>query len=134
MRRICLPFFEFELSVRSIFWVCSSCLIRRLTSSTLRPEPAAIRRFREGLSSPGFLLSSSVIERMIALFQSSARSSMSTSSSLLPTPGSFERIPLMGPMPLIWLSWSSISLKSILFFIIFFSNLINNYKISFWNT
>ena len=38
----------FEVSWRIIFWVCSSCFIRRLTSSTGLPEPAAILRFVSG--------------------------------------------------------------------------------------
>ena len=96
-----LPFLPPLFICLIIFCICSSCLIRRLTSSTLLPEPAAMRRLREGFISEGFSLSAGVIDRMIACSQSIWRSLISTSSSCLPTPGILERMPLSGPIFLI---------------------------------
>ena len=48
------------------FCACRNCLIRRLTSCTSVPDPAAMRRRRDALSSSGSRLSAIVIEQMIA--------------------------------------------------------------------
>ena len=73
----------------------------RLMSSTLVPEPAAMRFLRLALRMSGFLRSFGVIESMIAIWRLSTRSSRLAEASWflnLAMPGSMPIRPVMPPM------------------------------------
>ena len=90
-------------------------LSMRLTSSTLVPEPAAMRFLRLALSRSGFLRSCGVIESMIATWRLSTRSSRFADASwffIFAMPGSMPISPLMPPICCICMSCSRRSARS----------------------
>ena len=79
--------------------IASKDLSRRFTSTTSRPQPAAMRRLREALRIWGFSRSFTVMDWMMALLCSICFSSIWLASNPLPRlPGSMEAIWLRSPI------------------------------------
>ena len=74
-------------------------------SSTLVPEPAAMRRLRLWLSRAGLSRSAGVMDWMMASVRARAFSSTWT-FFMLPMPGIMASMSCMEPMPLSWTNWS----------------------------
>ena len=87
-----------EASVAVIFCTASNCVVRRFTSFGVVPEPVAMRRTRPLLKSLRSLRSAAVIEWTMPSRRSNCLSSMLTSLSALPTPGSRPSSCFIGPM------------------------------------
>ena len=82
------------------FCISANCLISRLTSGSVVPEPRAMRRRREALRIPGSRRSRGVIDRMIASTRfSSPRSTASWASlAMPPMPGIISMSWPIGPI------------------------------------
>ena len=100
-----------------IFFISWNCLSRRLTSSTLRPLPEAIRPRRLPLMMLGSARSLGVIERMMDSIPMKALSSMSIPLRALPMPGTMPRRSLTLPIFLICWIWARKSSRSKVFFL-----------------
>ncbi len=93
-----------------IFWACSNCASRRLTSCTVTPAPAATRRLREAFKSSGRRRSAGVIELMMPSRRRTVRSSACAAcAARASSPGSLSSRPCIPPILRIW---PSCALKS----------------------
>src|SRR5579859_645324 len=109
------PFFPSFWALRIMSDMSWYCFRSRFTSGTVVPEPIAIRRRREPLSTFGFRRSFAVIEEMIASCRFSSFSSMFAPSIcflILPMPGSMPIRLDMPPILRSCFSWEARSSRS----------------------
>ena len=97
-----------------IFCICLCCLSRRLRSGTPVPDPAVMRRLRDGLMRSGFLRSLGVMELIIASIRSNCFVSNCdcAACAMPPMPGILSSMAPMPPIFFICWSWSRKSSRS----------------------